>query len=171
MKMRFCGLVTMIPHNCRELKGIVKLRFFRSTQQCIKSKIAKHFGVAGIQQQNRLVDEKNVTLFAKVLHGFEFEVETLRDHRWNLKRMSIKDLVYKKYREENNKDAFAVTAVDKIYSHESLTFNNILACDVISKWKVGLKDNMDARLDVYVLSNGCRKCCEDDDGYYREYTP
>nr|GEX17372.1 hypothetical protein [Tanacetum cinerariifolium] len=42
--------------NCRELKGIVKLKFFR---------VAKHLAVAGIQQQNGLVDETNVTLFAK----------------------------------------------------------------------------------------------------------
>nr|GFA52203.1 zinc finger, CCHC-type [Tanacetum cinerariifolium] len=37
--------------------------------------------------------------------------------------------------------------------------------------KVGLKDDMDARSDVYVLSNGCRKCSDDNDGYYWEYTP
>ncbi|GKC60326.1 hypothetical protein Tco_1087924, partial [Tanacetum coccineum] len=37
----------------------------RSTQQCMKSGVAKHLGVAGIQQQNGLVDETNVTLFAK----------------------------------------------------------------------------------------------------------
>nr|GEW98441.1 hypothetical protein [Tanacetum cinerariifolium] len=38
----------------------------RSTQQCMKSGVTKHLGVAaGIQQQNRLVDETNVTLFAK----------------------------------------------------------------------------------------------------------
>ncbi|GJW33016.1 hypothetical protein Tco_0053048, partial [Tanacetum coccineum] len=35
----------------------------RSTQQCMKSEVAKHLGVAGIQQQNGLVDETNVTLF------------------------------------------------------------------------------------------------------------
>ncbi|GJY45291.1 hypothetical protein Tco_0434354 [Tanacetum coccineum] len=79
--------------NCRELKGIVKLRFFRlvtmilqwlkdgwrtsnlkgrqtrtawSIQQCMKSGVAKHLGVAGIQQQNELVDKTSVTLFAKV---------------------------------------------------------------------------------------------------------
>ncbi|GKG39043.1 hypothetical protein Tco_0460755, partial [Tanacetum coccineum] len=46
------------------------------------------------------------------------------------------------------------------------------ACEVTSKWKAGLKDDMDARSDVYVLSNGCRKCSDDDsDGYYWEYTP
>nr|GEZ22580.1 hypothetical protein [Tanacetum cinerariifolium] len=31
-----------------------------------------------------------------------------------------------------------------------------VACEVISKWKAGLKDGMDARSDVYVLCNGCR---------------
>ncbi|GKD28021.1 hypothetical protein Tco_1234235 [Tanacetum coccineum] len=50
--------------NCRELKGIVKLR---STQQRMKSEVTKHLGFAGIQQQNMLVDETNVTLFTKVL--------------------------------------------------------------------------------------------------------
>ncbi|GJR88771.1 zinc finger, CCHC-type containing protein [Tanacetum coccineum] len=38
----------------------------RSTQQCTKSGVAKHLGVAVIQQQNRLVKETNVTLLAKV---------------------------------------------------------------------------------------------------------
>nr|GEX38688.1 retrovirus-related Pol polyprotein from transposon TNT 1-94 [Tanacetum cinerariifolium] len=38
----------------------------RSTQQRMKSEVAKHLGAAGIQQQNRLVYETNVTLFAKV---------------------------------------------------------------------------------------------------------
>ncbi|GJV04292.1 hypothetical protein Tco_1337861 [Tanacetum coccineum] len=45
-----------------------------------------------------------------------------------------------------------------------------LSLKVISKWKAGLKDDMDARSDVYVLSNGCRKCSDDSDGYYWEYT-
>nr|GEZ64195.1 zinc finger, CCHC-type [Tanacetum cinerariifolium] len=37
----------------------------RSTQQCTKSEVAKHLGVAGIQQQNGLVKETNATLLAK----------------------------------------------------------------------------------------------------------
>ncbi|GJV51723.1 hypothetical protein Tco_1447464 [Tanacetum coccineum] len=45
---------------------------FRSTQQCTKSGVAKHLGVAGLQQQNGLVKETNVTLLAKVLQGDEF---------------------------------------------------------------------------------------------------
>nr|GEY42429.1 zinc finger, CCHC-type [Tanacetum cinerariifolium] len=75
------------------------------------------------------------------------------------------------YREDSNEATFAVAAVDKIYAHESLTFNNTVACEVISKWKTGLKDYMDARSDVYVLSNSCRKCSDDSDVYYWEYTP
>ncbi|GKB34989.1 hypothetical protein Tco_0879931 [Tanacetum coccineum] len=65
-----------------------------STQQCTKSGITKHLGVAGIKQQNGLVEKTNVTLL------------------------------------DNN----------------------------------GLKDDMDAQSDVYVLSSGCKKCS-------REYTP
>ncbi|GKC33439.1 hypothetical protein Tco_1040733 [Tanacetum coccineum] len=76
-----------------------------------------------------------------------------------------------KYREDSNEAAFAVAEAEKIYAHESLTFNNTVACEVISKWKAGLKDDMDARSDVYVLSNGCKKCSDDIDVYYWEYTP
>ncbi|GKF41668.1 hypothetical protein Tco_0125010 [Tanacetum coccineum] len=72
------------------------------------------------------------------------------------------------YREDSNEAAFVVAAVEKIFAHESLTFNDTVACEVIFKWKAGLKDDMDARSDVYALSNGCRKCS---DGYYWEYTP
>nr|GEY79326.1 zinc finger, CCHC-type [Tanacetum cinerariifolium] len=104
----------------------------------------------------------------QVLHRFEFEVKPLGDHTFEVepRRMSIKELVYKKYREDNNEAAFVVAAVEKIYAHESLTFNNTVSCEVISKWKAGLKDDMDARSDVYVLSNGYRKCSNDSDGYY-----
>ncbi|GJR07015.1 hypothetical protein Tco_0529999 [Tanacetum coccineum] len=75
------------------------------------------------------------------------------------------------YREDSNEAAFAVAAVEKIYAHESLTFNNTVACELIFKWKAGLKDDMDSRSDVYLLSNGCKKCSDDNDGYYWEYTP
>nr|GEV85324.1 zinc finger, CCHC-type [Tanacetum cinerariifolium] len=209
--------------NCKELKGIVKLRFFRSTQQCVKSGVAKHLGVVGIQQQNGLVNETNVTLFAKVvlyrnmgfneseeykktfigsgvgtgsmqvLHRFKFEVKPLGDHTFEvepqenidqgagLQEVQTQDLIYYQlardmeqhlacelfgYRENSNEAAFVVAAVEKIYAHESLTFNNTVSCEVIFKWKAGLKDDMDARSDVYVLSNGYRKCSNDSDGYY-----
>ncbi|GJR76661.1 hypothetical protein Tco_0089026 [Tanacetum coccineum] len=41
---------------------------------------------------------------------------------------------------------------------------------VIFKWKAGLKDDIDAWSHVYVLSNGCKKCSDDSDVYYWEYT-
>ncbi|GJZ97893.1 hypothetical protein Tco_0670346 [Tanacetum coccineum] len=41
----------------------------RSTQQCTKSGVAKHLGVAGLQQQNGLVEEINVTLLALIQSG------------------------------------------------------------------------------------------------------
>ncbi|GJW88227.1 zinc finger, CCHC-type containing protein [Tanacetum coccineum] len=93
-----------------------------------------------------------------VLQRGEFEVERQKDHTF-------------KVEPHGNVDHVAVVAVDKIYAHESLTFNNTVAYEVISKWKAGLKDDMDARSNVYVLSNGCKECSDNSDGYYWEYTP
>ncbi|GJZ45275.1 hypothetical protein Tco_0592871 [Tanacetum coccineum] len=134
----------------------------------------------------------------QVFQGVEFEVESQEDHTFEVEPhgnvdhvagsqdVQTQDLIYYhlardreqhstyelfSYREDSNEAAFAVAEVEKIYTHESLTFNNTVACEVISKWKAGLKDDMDARSDVYVLSNGCRKCSDDSDVYYREYTP
>nr|GEV19765.1 zinc finger, CCHC-type [Tanacetum cinerariifolium] len=155
--------------------------------------VAKHLGVAGIQQQDILVEKTNVTLLAKVLHGFNFEVELLGDHTFEvepqdnidqgaglqevqtqnlmdcqLARNSEQHLACELFgcKEDSNKAAFAVAAVEKIYAHESLTFNNTIACEVISKWKAGLKDDMDARSYVYVLSNGCKKSSDGSHNYY-----
>ncbi|GJS52241.1 hypothetical protein Tco_0625603 [Tanacetum coccineum] len=108
----------------------------------------------------------------QVLHRFKFEVEPLGDHTFELARDREQHLACElfRYREDSNEAAFVVAAVE-IYSHESMTFNNTVACKIISKWKAGLKDDIDARSDVYVLSNGCRKCSDDSDGHYWEYTP
>ncbi|GKA70872.1 hypothetical protein Tco_0777011 [Tanacetum coccineum] len=45
----------------------------RSTQQCTKSGVAKHLGVAGLQQQNGLVKETNVTLLPLIQSGLSKE--------------------------------------------------------------------------------------------------
>nr|GEX34684.1 zinc finger, CCHC-type [Tanacetum cinerariifolium] len=58
-----------------------------------------------------------------------------------------------RYREDNNEAAFAVAVAKKIYAHKSLNFNDKVICEVIFKWKTGLKEEIDARSDVYVLSN------------------
>ncbi|GJU30343.1 hypothetical protein Tco_1173932 [Tanacetum coccineum] len=108
----------------------------------------------------------------QVLQGDEFEVEPQDGHTFEGAALSMGTI---QYRKDSNEAAFTVAAVEKIYAHESLTFNYTVACEVISKWKAGLKDYMDARMDarsdVYVLSNGCKKCSDDNDGYYWEYTP
>ncbi|GJR31956.1 hypothetical protein Tco_1108188 [Tanacetum coccineum] len=71
-----------------------------------------------------------------------------------------------RYRQDNNETAFVVAVVENIYAHESLTFNEKVACEVISMWKAGLKEYMDARSDVYVLNNGCKKSNDGKNGYY-----
>ncbi|GKB23462.1 hypothetical protein Tco_0862863 [Tanacetum coccineum] len=92
----------------------------------------------------------------QVLHGFEFEVEPLGDHtfevkhqknvdqRAGLQEVQTQDLMdYQlahdrdqhlacelfRYREDSNEAAFLVAAVEKIYTHESLNFNNTVACE------------------------------------------
>ncbi|GJX95681.1 hypothetical protein Tco_0351479 [Tanacetum coccineum] len=133
-----------------------------------------------------------------LLQGVEFEVEPQEDHTFEVEphrnvdyvdgsqEVQTQDLIYYhsardreqhsawelfSYREDSNDAAFVVAVVDKIYAYESLTFNNTVACEVISKWKAGLKEEMDAQLDAYVLSNGCRKSSDDRNDYYWEYTP
>ncbi|GKA09722.1 zinc finger, CCHC-type containing protein, partial [Tanacetum coccineum] len=137
-------------------------------------------------------------LVNKVLQGVKFEVELQEDHTFEVEphgnvdhvagsqEVQTQDLIYYhsardrekhlawelfSYREDSNEGAFVAAAVEKIYAYESLTFNNTVAYDLIFKWKVGLKDDMDSRTDVYLLSNGCKKCSDDSDGYYWEYTP
>ncbi|GJT49393.1 hypothetical protein Tco_0975550 [Tanacetum coccineum] len=78
----------------------------------------------------------------QVLQGDEFEVEPQDGHTFEGATLSMGTI---QYREDSNEAAFAVAAVEKIYAHESLNFNNTVACEVISKWKAGLKDDMDAR--------------------------
>ncbi|GKD36411.1 hypothetical protein Tco_1251920, partial [Tanacetum coccineum] len=190
--------------NCRELKGIVKLRFFRLVTMMLQwlkdgwrtSNLKKRQRLLGLQQQNGLVKETNVTLLAKahcfliqsglskvlwaedttmstylvnkgcwnrlrsnayswdtvkgivgmgsmqVLQGDEFEVEPQDGHTFEGATLCMGTI---QYREDSNKTAFVVAALGKIYAHESLTFNNTVACEVISMWKAGLKDDMDAR--------------------------
>nr|GEY70175.1 zinc finger, CCHC-type [Tanacetum cinerariifolium] len=114
----------------------------RSTQ-CMKSGVAKHLGIAGIKQQNRYGS-------VHVLQGVEFEVEPQEDHTFEVEpHGNVDRWQLFSYREDSNEATFAVAAVEKIYAHESLTFNDTVACEVISKWNAGLKEDMDVRSDVW----------------------
>nr|GEV04811.1 retrovirus-related Pol polyprotein from transposon TNT 1-94 [Tanacetum cinerariifolium] len=120
--------------------------------------VAKHLDVAGIQQQNGLVEETNTTLLAKVCCfliqsglskvfwaedttmstylvnrspsssiGFKAPVDMLGFSGWlaSIKQGMLEPIkvkcIFLGYHE--------VAAVDKIYAHESLTFNNTVACE------------------------------------------
>ncbi|GKB55801.1 hypothetical protein Tco_0911987 [Tanacetum coccineum] len=109
----------------------------------------------------------------QVLQGVEFEVEPHEDLTFEVEPHGNVDHVDGSH-EVQTQDLMdyqlALAVVDKIYAHESLTFNDTVACEVISKWKVGLKKDMDVRLDVYVLSNGYRRSSVDNHDYYWEYS-
>ncbi|GKE22798.1 hypothetical protein Tco_1434310 [Tanacetum coccineum] len=60
---------------------------------------------------------------------------------------------------------------DNMYILKSLTLNGTIACEVIFKWKAGLKEEMDTRLDLFLLSNGYRNSSNDNNDYYWEYAP
>nr|GEX31918.1 zinc finger, CCHC-type [Tanacetum cinerariifolium] len=175
----------------------------RSTQQCVKSGVAKHLGVVGIQQQNGLVDETNVTLFAKVvlyrnigfnesgeykkifigvgvgtgsmqvLQGVEFEVEPQEDHTFEVEPHGNVDHVEgsQEVQTHDLMDYQLARDREQHLAYELFGYREDIAYEVIFKWKSGLKDDMDARSDVYVLNNSCRKCSNNSNGYYWAYTP
>ncbi|GKB20541.1 zinc finger, CCHC-type containing protein [Tanacetum coccineum] len=104
------------------------------------------------------------TGLVQVLQGVGFEVEPQEDHAFEVEPLrNVGQGAGSQKREDSNEAASAVVVVEKIYAHESLTFNDIVTCEVIYKWKVGLKEDMDARSHVYVLSNGCMKRSDNSD--------
>nr|GEV75660.1 zinc finger, CCHC-type [Tanacetum cinerariifolium] len=77
-------------------------------------------------------------------HTFEVEPHGNVDHVAGSQEVQTQDLIYYhlacdreqhsawelfSYREDSNEAAFAVAAVDKIYAHESLTFDDTVACE------------------------------------------
>nr|GEW83732.1 retrovirus-related Pol polyprotein from transposon TNT 1-94 [Tanacetum cinerariifolium] len=205
------------------------------TKKCMKSRVTKHLGAAGIQQQNRLVEETNVIHWAKVrciliqsgpfklflaedttmstylvnrspssANGFKIAIDMLKffgwlasirkgmlepvkvariflgyhigivgNKLWMLDDVTSKVVLYRNMgynesgeykktftgsgvctvlvkvlqglssrwnherimhlREDNNEVAFAVAEVEKIYAHESLTFNDTVTSTVVVK--------------------------------------
>ncbi|GJX24161.1 zinc finger, CCHC-type containing protein [Tanacetum coccineum] len=106
----------------------------------------------------------------QVLQGVEFEVELQEDHAFEVEPQGDVSHIASSQEVQTHDLLDYHSALKKIYAHESLTFNDTIACEVISKRKTRLKVEMDARSDVYVLNNGCKKCSDDNDGYYWEYT-
>ncbi|GJS01636.1 hypothetical protein Tco_0318144 [Tanacetum coccineum] len=77
------------------------------------------------------------TSSVQVLQGVEFKVEPQEDHKFEVEPHGNVDHVAGSntthelfsYREDSNEAAFAVAEAEKIYAHESLTFNNTIACE------------------------------------------
>nr|GEV02946.1 hypothetical protein [Tanacetum cinerariifolium] len=147
--------------NCRELKEIVKLRFFRLAtiilQRLKEDDTTRSTYLVNSSPSSTIAFKKPIDML-----GFLSWLVSIKQGMLELVKVKCIFLGYHKsivgnklwrYREDNNKAAFVFTALEKIYTHELLTFNNTVACEVISKWKAGLKDDMNARPDVYVPIN------------------
>nr|GEZ65147.1 zinc finger, CCHC-type [Tanacetum cinerariifolium] len=119
----------------------------RSKQQCMNSVVAKHLGVALIQQQNVSVDDINMTLFAKVLHGFEYEMEPLWDHTFEVEPQENVDqgVGLQEVQTQDFMDYQLACDRDQHLACKLCGYREDIACEVIFKWKVGLKNDMDAR--------------------------
>ncbi|GKC86549.1 hypothetical protein Tco_1147198, partial [Tanacetum coccineum] len=123
---------------CR--KGIVANKLWRLDDVTSKVVLYRNMGFNKSGEYKKTFIGSGVgTSSMQVLHGFEFEVEPLGDHAFEMEPQENVD----QGAEYNNEAAFAVAAVDKIYAHESLNFNDTIACEVIFKWKAELKEDMD----------------------------
>nr|GEX98075.1 zinc finger, CCHC-type [Tanacetum cinerariifolium] len=101
--------------------------------------------------------------------SMEYRMKKVFGLRWNCKE--LKGIIKLRFFRVQKEAAFAVADVEKVYTHESLTFNYTVSCEVISKWKARLKEDMNVQSDVYVLSNGYKKSSDDNHDYFWEYAP
>nr|GEV45611.1 integrase, catalytic core [Tanacetum cinerariifolium] len=68
--------------------------------------------------------------------------------------------VVERYRGDSNMAALGVARVIEEYAHESLTFRNAFACEVISKWISVMKEDMDTRFSMYYIGFTCKSKAE-----------
>nr|GEY99339.1 zinc finger, CCHC-type [Tanacetum cinerariifolium] len=76
-----------------------------------------------------------------------------------------------RYRGDSNMAALGVAGVIEEYTRESLTFRDAIACEVIFKWIFVMKEDMDTRSSMCMLSNGFRRSSDDNNVYYWKYAP
>ncbi|GKF10765.1 hypothetical protein Tco_0048691, partial [Tanacetum coccineum] len=94
-------------------------------------------------------------------HTFEVEPHENVDHVVGLQEVQTQDLIYSHlvrdreqhsacelfgYREDSNEAAFTVAAVEKIYAHELLTFNDTVACEAKIWATKGLLDKVNGNV-------------------------
>ncbi|GJX79066.1 hypothetical protein Tco_0327215 [Tanacetum coccineum] len=133
-------------------KGIVGNKLWRLDDVTSKVVLYRNMGFNESGKYNKTFIGSGVgTGSVQVLQGVEFEEVQTQDFIYyhstrDREQHSAWELF--SYREDSNEAAFVVATVEKIYAHESLTFNDTVTCEVISKWKAGLKEDMDAWSDV-----------------------
>nr|GEZ12717.1 zinc finger, CCHC-type [Tanacetum cinerariifolium] len=76
-----------------------------------------------------------------------------------------------KCRGDNNTTALRVIAVIEEYAHESLTFRDAVACEVIFNWISVMKEDMDTRSSMCMPPKGLRQRSDDNNIYYWKYAP
>nr|GEU48941.1 retrovirus-related Pol polyprotein from transposon TNT 1-94 [Tanacetum cinerariifolium] len=141
---------------------VIKGSMVRSTQQCMKSGVTNHLGVARIQQQNEDTTKSTYRVYRSPSStiGFKTHIDMLGFFGWlaNIKQwmLEMRNMGFNE-NEEYKKTFIGSGVAEKINAHESLTCNDTIACEVISKWNAGFKEDIDARSVVYVLSNDYRK--------------
>ncbi|GKB23874.1 zinc finger, CCHC-type containing protein [Tanacetum coccineum] len=144
----------------------------RSTQQCMKSGVAKHLGVAGIQQQNGSVNETNVTLFAKVCC---FLIQPVLSKVFWAEDTTMS--TYLVNRSPSSTSGFK-TPIDMLgfFGWPASIKQGML--EPVKVKNMGFNESGEYKktfigsgVDVYMLSNGCKKCSNDSDVYYWQYTP
>nr|GEY36379.1 zinc finger, CCHC-type [Tanacetum cinerariifolium] len=68
--------------------------------------------------------------------------------------------VVERYRGDSNMVALGVTGVIEEYPHESLTFRDVVASEVISKWISVMKEDMDTQSSMYYMGFTCESKAE-----------
>nr|GEY70972.1 zinc finger, CCHC-type [Tanacetum cinerariifolium] len=144
------GILEPVKFKCISLgyhKSIVVNKLWRLDDVTLKVVLYRNIGFNESGEYKKTFIGSGVgTGSVQVLYGFEFEVEPQEnvDKGAGLQEVQTQDLIdYQlardnkqhlacklfRYKEDNNEDAFEVAAVEKIYAHESLTFNNIVICE------------------------------------------
>ncbi|GKD53774.1 hypothetical protein Tco_1287161, partial [Tanacetum coccineum] len=128
-------------------KGIVGNKLWRLDDVTSKVVLYRNMGFNESKEYKKTFIGSGVGMRSiQVLQGVEFE-DLIYYHLVHDREQHLACKLFG-YREDSNEAAFAVAVVEKIYAPELLTFNDTVACEVISK-----------------------KSSEDRNDYYWEYTP
>ncbi|GJS11566.1 NB-ARC domains-containing protein, partial [Tanacetum coccineum] len=105
-------------------RSIVGISFWRLADVSFKGKC-----FTGIWRNHTFEVEPQCGMIDHVVCSHETQTQDLMDYHSARDREQQSSRELFRYREDSNEAAFAVAAVEKKYAHESLTFNDIVACE------------------------------------------